>query len=64
MLRNDLITLLGEKNNDNVAVRIGGALVDIDGVAPSAGNIELVLDPDDLSAALRTMAPPDEAVRP
>lgn len=64
MLRNDLITLLGEKNNDNVAVRIGGLLVDVDGVASGGGNIELVLDPDDLAAALRTMAPPDEAVRP
>ena len=64
MLRNDLITLLGEKNNDNVAVLVGRVLVDVDGVAPGGGNIKLVLDPDDLSAALRKMAAPDEAVRP
>ena len=64
MLRNELTTLLGEKNNDNVAVRIGGAPVDVDGVALSGENIALRLDPDGLAAALRTMAPPDEAVRP
>lgn len=62
-MRNDLITLLGEKDNDNLSVRIGDVLVDIDGVSPGGRNIELVLDRDDLATALRTMAPHDTIMR-
>ena len=64
MLRNDLITLLGEKDNDNVAVQIGDVHVDVDGVAYAHGNIMLVLAPEDLPNALRSAAMPCDEVRP
>lgn len=56
MLRNDLINLLAEKDNDNVAACIGGLLIDVDGVTVQRGNIVLVLTPEDLSDALRRAA--------
>jgi hypothetical protein len=52
MLRNDLIVKLSEKDNDSVAVTINGVLVDVESVATDRGCIVLVLDPDELQAAL------------
>lgn len=48
MLRNDLITLLAENDNNAVTVDVNGALVDIESVAAHDGSIVLVLDPEDL----------------
>lgn len=56
MLRNDLINLLGERDNDTVTVDIGGILVDVDSVATDRGNIVLVLDPEDLRGTLEQVA--------
>lgn len=46
MLRNDLITLLAEKDNNAVTVSINGVLVDVDAVEAQDGSIVLVLDPE------------------
>lgn len=52
MLRNDLITLLSEQDNNAVTVSLDGVLVDVDSVAIQAGSIVLVLDLEDLQDAL------------
>lgn len=52
MLRNDLINLLSDHDNDPVVVRLGAAAVDVASVASGGGIITLVLDPDELPAAL------------
>ena len=53
MLRNSLMTLLAEKDNDTVAVRIGELLIDVAAVANERGCIALILNPDDLQDALK-----------
>jgi len=54
MLRNDLVTYLGEQSNDTVTVDINGILIDVDSVtlATDRGSIVLALDPDDLRSSL------------
>lgn len=49
MLRNDVITLLGEKDNDLVVVSVNGTLLDVEAVADDRGCIVLVLKEDDRS---------------
>ena len=56
MLRNDLITLLSQKDNDTVTVDVGGTLVDIEAVADARGGIALILQPDDLQDTLTRIA--------
>lgn len=43
MLRNYLITLLGEKDNDPVVVSVNGTLLDVEAVTDGSGCIVLVL---------------------
>ena len=52
MLRNDLITLLAENDNNAVAVDVNGALVDVESVTAREGGMVFVLDPQDLEKAL------------
>lgn len=52
MLRNDLITLLGQGSNDPVTVDVGGIFVDAVGVTWERGTPTIVLDPDELTSAL------------
>jgi hypothetical protein len=56
MLRNNLITLLAESDNDTVAVNVNGILIDVDSAAHYRGNIVLVLDPEDLRSTLKQVA--------
>lgn len=56
MLRNDLINLLAERDNDAVTVDVGGILIDIDAVSYDRGNIVLVLDPEELQGTLEQTA--------
>lgn len=56
MLRNDLISLLGEKDNDAVTVDVNGILIDVTAVRTGRGSIMLVLDPEDLHDVLSTVA--------
>lgn len=51
MLRNDVITLLGEKDNDLVVVSVNGTLLDVEAVTDGSGCIVLVLKEDDRSSA-------------
>lgn len=55
MLRNHLIALLAEKDNDTVTVNVGGILIDIDGVTDDRGCIVLNLDSDDVQNVLHRM---------
>ena len=53
MLRNNLMTLLGEKRENNaVVVKIGELLIDVEAVTDERDCIALVLNPDDLRDAL------------
>ena len=56
MLRNDLITLLGEQDNDPVTVDVGGILVDVAAVTADRGSVVIVCDPEDLRATLDQLA--------
>jgi uncharacterized protein YmfQ (DUF2313 family) len=57
MLRNDLITLLAEAEDNNaVTVSVNGALVDVDSVSAQDGSIVLLLDPEDLQDTLKRWA--------
>jgi hypothetical protein len=47
MLRNYLISLLVQKGNDPVVVRVNGTLLDIEAVTDNGGCIVLVLNEDD-----------------
>jgi hypothetical protein len=51
MLRNYLITLLGEKDNDPVVVSVNGKLLDVEAVTDGNGCIVLLLTEDDRSGA-------------
>jgi hypothetical protein len=55
MLRNDLIVLLSQQDNDTVTVDINGTPIDIEAVTNTPGGIgiALVLQPDDLQNALQ-----------
>lgn len=57
MLRNDLINLVAERDNDPVAVSVNGTLIDVDSVGYQGGRLVLVLDPDGLRDVLRQIAP-------
>lgn len=54
MLRNSLMTLLAEKDNNTVTVRIGELLIDVEAVAEERECIALILNPDDVRDALKT----------
>lgn len=57
MLRNDLITLLAEAEDNNaVTVSVNGALVDVDSVSAQDGSIVLLLDLEDLQDTLKRWA--------
>lgn len=55
MLRNYLIALLAEKDNDTVTVNVSGILVDIDGVTVDRGCIVLDLNPEDVQNVVHQM---------
>ena len=55
MLRNDLITLLAQYDNDPVTVSINGCAVEVEGVAVENGSLTIVLDDDELQAAASTV---------
>jgi hypothetical protein len=53
MLRNSLMTLLGERQEDNaIVVKVGELLIDVEAVTDERECIALVLNPDDLRDAL------------
>ena len=56
MLRNDLIVLLSQKDNDTVTVDVNGTAIDIEAVTDTQGGIALVPHPDDLRVALTRVA--------
>jgi hypothetical protein len=56
MLRNDLIIMLSEYNNDTVTVNVNGILIDVDSVTTDRDSIVLVLDPEDLQSVLAKVA--------
>lgn len=56
MLRNDLISLLAEKDNDTTTVSVNGILIDIEAVSTERGAIVLILDPEDLQCTLDQVA--------
>ena len=56
MLRNDLITLLSQQDNDTVTIDINGTLIDIEAVTNARGLIVLVLQPEDLHDTLKQIA--------
>ena len=67
MQRNDLITLLAEKDNDTVTVSVRGFLVEVSAVTDLGGHIVLILDPDEESDTLRQVIAGDPgpgAIRP
>jgi predicted RNA-binding protein associated with RNAse of E/G family len=54
MLRNSLMTLLGESRENNaVVVKVGELLIDVEAVAGERECIALILNPDDLRDALK-----------
>ncbi|WP_161952674.1 hypothetical protein [Actinoplanes sp. TFC3] len=56
MLRNDLITLLAQHDNDTVTVTVNGHAVDVDTVAVQDESITIVLDADGLRKAVAVSA--------
>ena len=46
MLRNDLITLLGQKDNDPVVVEVKGTFLDVTAVTGRNGYLVIVLNDD------------------
>jgi len=56
MLRNDLIILLSQRDNDTVTVDVNGILIDVDAVTFDRGTIVIVLNAEDLSETLRKTA--------
>lgn len=66
MLRNDLMTLLGEKReNLAVVVKVGELLIDVEAVTGERECIALVLNPDDLRDAVKQASaePPGDGAR-
>jgi hypothetical protein len=55
MLRNDLITLLAQHDNDPVTVAVNGHAIDVENVTEHNGSIVIVLDPE----AVRTVGTAD-----
>lgn len=53
MLRNDLIILMSEHDNDPVTVDLGGVLIDVESVGVDRAGIVLRLNRDDLRDVLR-----------
>lgn len=56
MLRNDLIVQMSRYDNDNMAVNVGGILIDVVAVHTDRGSVVLVLDPDCLNSVLNKIA--------
>jgi len=56
MLRNDLIVLLSQRDNDTVTVDVNGILIDVDAVTVDRGAIVIVLNAEDLSETLQKTA--------
>lgn len=56
MLRNDLITMLSQHDNDPVTVDVKGILVDVGSVSTDRDTIVIGLDPDDLRSVLADMS--------
>jgi hypothetical protein len=56
MLRNHLIALLAEKDNDTVTVDLSGVLIDIDAVTGDRDCIVLNLNREDVEEVLHRMA--------
>jgi predicted RNA-binding protein associated with RNAse of E/G family len=60
------MTLLAERDNNTVTVRIGELLIDVEAVTDERECIALILNSDDLQDALKQLAsdrkpaPPDE----
>ena len=52
MLRNDLIILLSQKDNDTVTVDVNGALVDIAAVCDADGCIVILLGGEETSPSI------------
>lgn len=59
MLRNDLITLLAEKDNDPVTVCLNGFMIDVHAITDARGHIVLVLDPEEMADTLKQIAAGD-----
>lgn len=57
MLRDDLINLLAQHDNDTVTVKVNGYLVDVVSVAMEKGSIAIVLDLEVLPKGLSDNAP-------
>ena len=56
MLRNDLITLLSQSDNNTVTADVNGILIDVDAVTVDRGSIVIVLNVEDLSETLWKIA--------
>ena len=56
MLRNHLITLLSQSDNNTVTADVNGILIDVDAVTADRGAIVIVLNTEDLSETLREIA--------
>ena len=56
-MRNSLVTLASEYDNNPVAVSLEGFLIEVVSVAEQRGQIVLNLDPEELRATLRQITP-------
>jgi hypothetical protein len=56
MLRNDLITMLSQHDNDPVTVNVNGIMIDVENVSTDRDSIVIGLDPDDLRSVLASVA--------
>lgn len=63
MLRNNLISLLAEKDNNTVTVKVGDLLIDVEGLADERECIALILNPDDLRDAVQRIGAPPASTR-
>lgn len=53
MLRNELIVLLSQHDNDAVTVNVDGVLIDVEAVTVDRGSIVLELDQEDVHSVVR-----------
>ena len=64
MLRNDLITLLSQHDNDTVTVNVNGTLVDIAAVTNADGCIVIILGRDETPPSPRSEETPSHSPTP